>query len=1383
MKGKNQAKLSGAAGNITAVFMEAYMKISKVNHKRTGVAVSEGVVSGILYDSPSSGPREKTLEHSGQRIETYIKEELNKKIQRFYTILIIPKNSSKSQSSKLEKTIVIYFNRLFSDFLQGYDEKKDSQEQIEEQISFLKHLEGKKIFRVYPSKGGKSNRKKPQFKSVSEITLSFGRREKAEVIEELAETCLRESLKKTVKIKCEGEEAVHSLRLSEVVKKLLSAMCAGRDYAEEFGKISNEDLHLFLTAVVNDYTKQRQIKYIAKSISNQNVKVQPVCRHDMYLLELSSASNRKKAYIFEFLKEYTNADRAGRDVLLSGFRQLMVLYYCGPEKYQEIKQRPMPVWSFETGFIDEEMLFSSQAHELVLLIKRTKNRTQRGKLTEQLNETLKIEIMQRYRNSVSTLKEDNDSKNARWLQFIERNAEKSLIGKEELNPDKLTVRWLCSNTWKTFVSFISMKYVDLGKAVYHFAVPELTPENLRSPLIIGEVLPQYREGISSFDYEKIKADERMERELMVHITFAINNFSRAAIGDRPLKKSREDILQVKEADLKFHWNVKKRLLQYYGGYSKWEDSSIADCDQRELALAIREELIKVRNSSFHYTGILSAETSQPGELIYKMFANEFSKLGAAYRKKYYINHTLMFYSRRQIDVLMDYLYDSPQKRSAQPPSFGKLISRANLPEFVKLYPGKEAVEELEKSEKWDIYCNSLYFILKEAYYNGFLQEPDLLEQFQKAVRQETAAIQAEAVSVKTRKNHTAAMQSFEKRILQLTRDKDMSFGKLCQRLMSDYNLQNRGNQKVQANGAQLQEQSSYEHFRTLLHLCVKRAFLTYLENTAVNGENIFAFLKQPLLNETIYEELSLEEFCRGWQANTFDDLERIKEHGLIFAWYTAAHFLMPRHLQQLAGSIKGYIEFLRDVSCRSLENGHRRERMPDVEYKVKAYEELLRILEFSKLYCGQVSLILEDYFPHPSEYAMHIGNYVDISGEFRKPAALLRAFCRAELEEACGGRINIYYSGKTPIIHKNVIWSMMYGSNRLLRKCLKEYKVSKEEIVEYYQLRAAQLEDSSSRDMHCKVEEQQRRLKALQQAKSRIDLQDVITFSEIINDLLSQLITWNYLRERDLMYFQLGFHYIRLFYRNKEWNEVADDKFHSLKGWIQETEKNESFHLNIEDGALLYQIIAMYTYSLPIYQVNENGEAEKAKKQGSTGAKVTAFYKEYCCSDDSIYNAGLELFEYLKEHDAIVESRNYMTHFKYYANMERSILDMYSEVYDRFFTYDPKLKKSVTYIFSNILMRYFVIPQIQMEKMERICQDSGYVTRTTARLALKEQDGLISDVIHYKLKTENGKEQEHKITIPARSETFLRQLRAILEVSELKEDGQDSRATRNNRSK
>lgn len=214
----------------------------------------------------------------------------------------------------------------------------------------------------------------------------------------------------------------------------------------------------------------------------------------------------------------------------------------------------------------------------------------------------------------------------------------------------------------------------------------------------------------------------------------------------------------------------------------------------------------------------------------------------------------------------------------------------------------------------------------------------------------------------------------------------------------------------------------------------------------------------------------------------------------------------------------------------------------------------------------------------------------------------------------------------------------------------------------------------------------QKKVLSFARLKNHVEFRDVLEFSEMINELQGQLVNWSFMRERDLMYFQLGFHYTCL--QNKADKPEA----------YRTIAKPEGGKLS---GAILYQIAAMYIGGLGIYAPDKDGGLIELSRDMSAGVKIPAFckYSKALYPDrpsDSIYNAGLEVFENVKEHDNVVKDRDAIEHFHYYTGNAGSILDMYSEVFDRFFTYDMKYQKNVLNMLENILLRHFLkaIPEL-----------------------------------------------------------------------------------------
>lgn len=303
--------------------------------------------------------------------------------------------------------------------------------------------------------------------------------------------------------------------------------------------------------------------------------------------------------------------------------------------------------------------------------------------------------------------------------------------------------------------------------------------------------------------------------------------------------------------------------------------------------------------------------------------------------------------------------------------------------------------------------------------------------------------------------------------------------------------------------------------------------------------------------------------------------------------------------------------------------------------------------------------------------------------------------------------------------------------------------VSKDNIEEFYSQKAE--------IAYCKIKgkeitaEEQKAVLKYQKLKNRVELRDIVEYGEIINELLGQLINWSFMRERDLLYFQLGFHYDCL--RN-------DSK--KPEGY-----KNIKVDENSIKDAILYQIIGMYVNGVTVYAPEKDGD--KLKEQcvkGGVGVKVSAFhrYSKYLgLNEKTLYNAGLEIFEVVAEHEDIINLRNGIDHFKYYLGDYRSMLSIYSEVFDRFFTYDIKYQKNVLNLLQNILLRHNVIVEPILESGFKTI---GEQTKPGAKLSIRS---IKSDTFQYKVKGGT-------LITDAKDERYLETIRKILYYAENEED-------------
>lgn len=1426
------------------------MKISKVDHTKSGYSVPKEEYNeasvGVIYDDPSKkkGSAKRDLaEHIQSR---------TKSANRLYDVLsTISKVSDRSEAEPAFGSVRKDFNALMKECLMAGDKDKNQDVRVKKALSTLKAKRGISLEDIVD----KVNKKNKEKSDNSRGRVKYHPIDKDTIMRDLDRLVLlsmRSSLKKSfividerfsmidimtklITAYCGGDQ--FSSMVSEIPDGVLSEffVILDKDYRKEKQmkdiqtSIENqgvkvkvcqrEDGRFMLIPSFADHTNKKYIfQFMCDYTSADEANQEKMLAHirSLILLYLQGSDCYERAEN-EGLPAWSFGDLISDHTAVFDDEAYRLLGKC------EDNDAKMAELGKEIGSLSREKkdLFEQK--------NKTRNQSDKDKIQQSITGLAKeidrkkseksalekersgyfarvkvlmeAENIRRFRASVAYLRENLivvegerfGHADIFWIDFFEKSIEKRLVtGNSRHSSYRLSLENLANYLFKDWCSFIGSKFVDFGKAVYHFALPEdMSKVTQGEEVCLGEVLPEFRTGISSFEYERIKADESLERELSTYIAFAINNFARACTSDEERSRERhEDVLQlsteaenkaenqkrkpenrysyekIKEFSIDLLSDADRRLLQFFGGKTGYEESEseISVCEKEDLFTAFRDSLNVVRNATFHYAGELS-ETVAVNDIANGIFEHELDMLGSMYRKKYYSNNVPMFYKVSDIDALMTRLYNAEKARPAQIPAFNRVLSRTALPEFVnKFIKGKPLSKITSNKDQSlvEIYRSSLYFVLKEIYYYDFIQRESVKQEFLDAFAEDMKEIEEDlntATGAKSRelKTQLAAHEDFEKRLNAIGKDK--SLGEICQGVMVEYQLQNSGDQKVrkQTKNSAGNEKEIYKHFRTILYLCMRRAFEKYLKAE-------WDVLRSPQYDENRFNNLTEEDFCKGWQAHTFDYLkEEMATNGLMNAWFVTAHFMNPKHLNHLIGGIRTYIQFTGAIERRASSLFNRTDN--DLQRKQKKYQKILSVLEFAMNYCGNTSNTLADYFEcddaqkDSREYAEYLAQFVKY-GTSKKVTDIETAFhnfCETNVgSDNPGGIIGIYYNGSEVIVNRNVVLTQMYGNTRLLAKCVD--KISESEIKAYYKLRKSLAEVLKKGT--CQNEEEQRQYRELQNMKNRIELNDIMTYSEILNDFHGYLIGWAYLRERDQMYFRLGYYYTKLFYGDS----IPADSF------LRTITVNDK--VDIKDGAILYQMAALNTHELKVITKEKKKNGEYKEKyivpsgRGSTAGVAESHFINFCEGDESYLYAGACFFENENERDDIRLTRNYIDHFKYFSKGDRSILDLYSEVYDRFFRYDQKLKKSVTVVLQNVLMRYFVTTRSTMALKTK---EVNGVEHKAANIILDRRAGkcpLGSTLMTYKVPDDKDDSKKKEVLVEARSVKFLEQLAKILEYTE-----------------
>lgn len=1283
------------------------MKISKIQNTRTGIGLKDGNNMGILYENPKKPDAKK-------EIKSHIKE-ANERAKSLYSPFTSISVVQKVQEYKKQKW----------EYKNSEKEVKDAGKKVVKNIAEQKEFSLTKIEEAIIEANNYVN----VAQNVDELFC-----------DNIVKCCLRKSLKKSVKTE---EETIY---IPNVINKLLKVIVG----LKNFNELTESELHAFYKVVYEDYSKTKQIEKLVKSIENKDTKVQVMEINGEKRLELSNASNEKKKYISDFVNLYAGFDAQTQQELLIHQRMIILLYVCGVKKYKQAKNVDLMQKDWGGLLPDDNENISDALYESICSNGKNHSLRHYDKMRmEHYGQAIRVEGIS---------KED-----IQWIGYYNEELGKVFKKKSNRdNPVKIGSKYLINYLWKRWTSFIAGKYIALGKAVYHFAMPDLRSVEQGKAVAFGKVLECYQDGITSFDYERIKAKESLARDLAVYVTFAANTFARATVEPSYMEKNgNEDVLSYKEDSLNeaLKNSADRRILQYFGGKSKWENTDIAQVDEKKLFIAIKDEINAVRNANYHYITNHLEELKDSNEIVKMLYNKEYTNIGYSLRKKYYSNNILMFYSKENINTFMDRLYEKPVKREAQIPSFGNIFKKTDCKTLInQKITGDIRSRLYEGMEK---FYGAFYFIAKEIYYYDFLQLPDIKDRFEKALEQ---------VNEKKEDNKNArkeAKQDFKKYLKKYCKGK--TFGETCQCIMTEYNQQNQQFKEVRTREEKEINKEIYQHFRMLLYVTLKEAFCSYLTERAE-----YQFLLKPKYEPEIHEKIKEVDFCENYSVGIFRDIKSMDKQAM-FSWYITAHFITTKQLNHLQGAIKDYLQYIKDIERRAESTCN---RVADyVAQEEEYYTGILKVLSVVMTNAGQVSNVFEDYFESQEEYAEHIGKYVAYSSK-EQSLALLKAFCNTEIDisdkqdskskkkptgnaladiisiyhgeeqkkktpckDKC--KIGIYYDELNPIPNRNVIYSAMYGFEKQVSNV---FTVKEKDIKEYYKL-SQELADVFKQGK-CRTEEQQRQLRKYQDIKNKVELHDVTTYTELLIDCIAQLVSYTYLRERDLMYMQLGFAYLQL-----RKNGDKDCKENRLYGT----------DFNITGGAILYQIAAMYSHEAPMIVWDKDNY--QLGKKGSVGAKIGSFVK---CYSREKYFAGLYFFENISLHDEYsTNRRNYIAHMKYLSKGDKSILEMFSWMYNGFFDYDIKLKKSVSYIMRNIMMRYFLILNTKMELVKNtynVPQKPIIADKPMKNITLSEVEfGIKSiDSENFVYKEFELADKRKSLEIPARSKEFCNNVKALL---------------------
>ena len=359
------------------------MKISKEGHKRMSVTLKK--------ENMQKNDADKTKGQilplpEGEGLEKYIQKRVAN-TQKLYKVL---GPSAVSVPNEKEKETIDCFNDFIKNIILKNVNTQPAEKRNRNAVEYMK------------TKG-----------NVNTVFIDVDRK----CIHKLVPLHLRGTLKKYVKIEKDGQRI--EVYIPDVIEKLVFAVAHGTQFDHLIAEIEEEELIVCLHMIFKDYTKEDIIANTAKSIEKQDVKVQVLGTGEDARLQLASADNEKKKYIFLFLKKFACAvSEKERNDLLREFRELLVLFYCGTAAYEEVKEwkNGIPIWDFDflsKMVSDISWFFSQECSEK--LMEREQLRREKDKDKKRQNKSkikdIDVEvkgilanlITERYRESIKLL--------------------------------------------------------------------------------------------------------------------------------------------------------------------------------------------------------------------------------------------------------------------------------------------------------------------------------------------------------------------------------------------------------------------------------------------------------------------------------------------------------------------------------------------------------------------------------------------------------------------------------------------------------------------------------------------------------------------------------------------------------------------------------------------------------------------------------------------------------------------------------------------------------------------------------------------------------------------------------------------------------------------
>ena len=682
------------------------MKISKVRENKgkltinakTAIVSEKNVQEGILYTDPS---RQGIGRKSAEDRDRYIDDRIRRS-KVLYTIFNEEKSSGKKDEDAAALKMIssiwkkaVNLSRMLKEndaVFEAYAEKSLANRRS--------HIEQSPAFTELPIRCNVQKAAELQNIICKENLLSRMKSEissyrtPAEITEHNIDDIINRRLKKSL---CR-ESAKKGLKAL-----LMEAFC--RDHQVPADVDIQRD---FIDLMLEDYYRVRVKGQVARSIKNKNMPVQPTAGNENVHFAIPVAEKNTKAgktkkeeqeAFNAFLSSYADLNTENRNQQLLRLRRLVNLYFYGAGETTD-----PDVWEDHARHRAIKEAFIDAPKEVKTENPSEKRRAEKER-EEKIRELFRNKNIACYRAAIAEAEKDNNGRcfenlipekdqpgvpfsekdhsgrffedgmlNRFFIHRMESALERIYTHYKNGQEYKLQTGYLSEKIWKDMLNYLSVKYIAIGKAVYNYAMDETADKS--EVIEPGKINEAYVSGISSFDYELIKAEEMLQRETAVYVAFAARHLAHQTVD---LDEKNSDFLLLKEKGkmkdgqpaedniirfVKKDIDLKRVILQFFGGRSHWQDFPfdryMADGkDDTDLLYVLKSVIYSMRNDSFHY----ATENHDEGswnkvirDLVSSMFASEAERISAVQKVKFYTNNLPMFYSQKDLKQTLTGLY-------------------------------------------------------------------------------------------------------------------------------------------------------------------------------------------------------------------------------------------------------------------------------------------------------------------------------------------------------------------------------------------------------------------------------------------------------------------------------------------------------------------------------------------------------------------------------------------------------------------------------------------------------------------------------------------------------------------------------------------------------